>query len=248
MWWCVAAGVSVHPHGASGQRPFAAARGTRRPARMRPRPRIGSALATASARKPVPHAPMEGEIELGLEPGHIARRLAGEAGLDGKVQQDRQVRRETTRGGRLQRPKVVERDAGRRIPGTRCVELANRAQTTVRPAPSAGSMTSVTSCRRAALKSSASVIGSALDVEAVRAQEQLAEALAKPRPTRFAGQVDVEAGALEVRGKSLGLCRLAGPIRAFDGDEPATADRCPGTSHRPSVADGDAPPGPRADG
>ena len=34
---------------------------------------------------------MEGEVELGLEAGHVAGRLARQADLDRQVQQDRQV-------------------------------------------------------------------------------------------------------------------------------------------------------------
>ena len=108
-------------------------------------------------------------------------------------------------------------------------------------------MTSVTSCRRAALKSRASVIGSALDVEAVRARSSSRRRSPSHVPPGSRVRWTSRPAPWRCVGKSLGLCRLAGPIRAFDGDEPAAADRCPGTSHRPSVADSGAPPGPAAD-
>ena len=52
--------------------------------------RSGSDL--RDGQEPVAHPVVEGEIELGLEAGHVARRLAREPGLDRQVEQDRQVR------------------------------------------------------------------------------------------------------------------------------------------------------------
>src|SRR4029079_8805267 len=41
--------------------------------------------------EPVPNAPMEGEVILGLEAGHVARCLAGEPSLDGNIETTRQL-------------------------------------------------------------------------------------------------------------------------------------------------------------
>ena len=54
---------------------------------------------------------MEGEVEFGLEPGHVAGRLAGQAGLDRQVEQDRQVGPEAVGRELLERAELVERDA-----------------------------------------------------------------------------------------------------------------------------------------
>ncbi len=62
---------------------------------------------------------MEVEVELGLEPRDVGWRLAGQAGLDGQVQQDRQVGREAVRRDVGKRPERIERDTRRRTPGRR---------------------------------------------------------------------------------------------------------------------------------
>ena len=104
-------------------------------------------------------------------------------------------------------------------------------------------MTSLTSWRRAALKSRASVSGSGRAVDAVRASSNSRRRSPSHVPPGSRVRCTSWPAVCEVRGKSLRLGRLAGPIRAFERDEPAAADRCPGTSHGPSVADGDAPTG-----
>ena len=103
---------------------------------------------------------VEVKIELGLEAGHVARCLPAETDLGGQVEQDRQVGHETVRGDRGELAQPLESE-----PGT--VALVGQASSRrsgrrgqSRPASRAGSMTSVTSCRRAALKRSASVSGS----------------------------------------------------------------------------------------
>ena len=54
---------------------------------------------------------MEGEVELGLEAGDVARRLAGEADLDRHVEDDRQVGLEPVGGGLGQGAQASRRDA-----------------------------------------------------------------------------------------------------------------------------------------
>ena len=70
-------------------------------------------------------------------------------------------------------------------------------------------MISVTSCRRAALKRSASVIGSVAALVVGSGKKDLAESLAEPRATRLARDMDVDPAAFEMAGKDRRLRGLA---------------------------------------
>ena len=67
-------------------------------------------------------------------------------------------------------------------------------------------------------------------------QQDLAQALAEPCPAGFAGEVDVDATAGEMRREGRRLGRLAGAFGSLERDEPASRGR-PGSDHGPSVAD-----------
>src|SRR6478609_3005720 len=62
-----------------------------------------SGLVDRHREEAVPDPPVEGDIEAGLEPGPIVRRLAGEPDLDRQVQQERQVRLEAAGRDLLER-------------------------------------------------------------------------------------------------------------------------------------------------
>src|SRR5439155_12531619 len=61
--------------------------------------------------KAVPDAPMECHVEAGLEPRPIAGSLAAKADLDGQIEEQGQVRLETTGGDVRERLQLGEREA-----------------------------------------------------------------------------------------------------------------------------------------
>ena len=178
--------------------------------------------------EPVPDAAMEGEVELGLEARDVVGCLARQPGLDRQVEQERQVRAEAVGRGSLERAQDVRSGPRPRSPGRRASNprIGRRRRSGRPPAP--GRRTSVTSCRRAALKRNASVSGSLRPPAPVRARRT--SRMRSPSHVPPGSRVDehVMPACLEPGDEALGLRRLAGPLGAFDGDEPAARTRGPG--------------------
>ena len=226
---CAPRRVSVHPSRRS--------RSTADGHRDAPPRRVGRPASTTAKRlglgrregeEPVADAAVEGEVELGLEAGHVAGRLARQA-------RPRPARRGGSSGRasgrRSRRPRgraAARAGRRRRSPGRRASSRRSARRRPSRPASSAGRMTSVTSWRRAALNRSASVSGSVGAADVGPRQEDLAEPLAEPRAARLAGDVDVETPAREVPGEGVRLRRLAGALGPLDRDEPAARPAPPG--------------------
>ena len=101
---------------------------------------------------------------------------------------------------------------------------------TVVPASIAGLMTSSTSWRRAALKSSASASGS-LGCSLPRSRSRSRSRSPEGRAARFAGSDDRDAVGAEMRFEARGQRGLAGALGPFDRDEPAATGRRRGACH-----------------
>ncbi len=186
----------------------------------------------------VADAAMEGEVELGLEPGDVAGCLARKAILDRQVEEDRQVGLEAVGRGRLELAESLERHA--------CPEpLVGQ-----RRIGEAGADDRSTGADRRADHLADQLPPRGVEEQGVGQrigrggrpgprQEDLADAFAEPRAARLAGEMDVETGSGGMVGEMVGegdrLGGLAGALRPFDRDEPAAWGG--GTIHGPSVAD-----------
>jgi hypothetical protein len=167
-----------------------AMRGSRRRPRRAPAP-------PPRWRGTVAHAPVEVEVVFGLEPGHVAGRLAGESRLDRDIEQQREVRSEAVGRPVVELRAASRRRVPRRIPGRRASSRRNGAQTTVSPTASAGAITSRTSCRRAALNNMASTGDPSAPSTPVRSSSSSRIRSPSHVPPRFARHVDPSCRALQ---------------------------------------------------
>ena len=153
---------------------------------------------------------MEGEVELRLEPGHVARRLAREADLDRQVEEDRQVRvagrrsrasraRAARRAGRRRRS--PGRPASSRRTGRRSTDGPRRAPADdlVDELPAGGVEQERVGQR----------IGPGR--RAGPGQQELADPFAEPGPARLAGQRARRAASAEMRARRSAWVVLPAP-------------------------------------
>ncbi len=178
---------------------------------------------------------MEGKIEA-FEAGDLVGALSTETGLHGQVEEDGEVGHEPIGGDGFQCPEPIERDAG-------AIALVGQRRIGV---SSADDRPTALECRAKDLRHELSTGG--IEEQGIRQrvgrdcgtparEEQIANPFADLGATWFAGQQHVDAAPTEVIGKRLGLRRLAGAIRPFDRDEPASTRGRPGFLHAGSVSD-----------
>jgi len=179
----------------------------------------------------VADAAMEREVETELESRLIAGRLPAEPDLGRKVQEDGQVRSESTRRDLFQRserrkwhactvPLIGERGVGETgandgRPGFDRWSNHFRDELSARGAKKERVGEGIDRCPG----------GRAAD------EQQVAETLAQARTARFARPEHGHSLAPEVRLEARGLRGLPGALRPFDGDEPAAFGRRGGACH-----------------
>ena len=152
-----------------------------------------------------------------------ARLGAGEAEIDRKIEDERQVRREIAGDEAVERLEVGAWHAARRSPDRPEWNWRNGRSPPSGLASSAGQTVAVRWQRRAATISSASPTASQRDGSPSTRSFRISSAPAAPPGSRVASaSMPASASAVD---QPCDLRRLAGAFAAFDGDEPAARQR-----------------------